>query len=473
MLVPVSPVRLSLPPFLRSGCVRWLVATLLGTVAFSLAACRCPDRHEGRVVIQYWEKWTGFEREAVQGVVDDFNASQNRIWVNLVTISKIDRKLMLATSGGVPPDVAGIFSDNVPVYAENNALTPLDTLAAQAGVRRDDYLDAYWELSCHRGLLFSLPTAPGVSALVWNKKMFREAGLDPEQPPHSLAELEEFNEKLLRRRPDGSIQQIGHLPSDPAWMIPRWGYWFGSFLWDGRDTLQADGPENRAAFRWLRSYPERFGAQSLLALRDGFGNFASPQNPFLSGRVAMSHQGPWIYTFIKNYAPADFEWGVAAFPSVDPVRLPEVTQVDSDVLVIPVGAKHPREAFEFMRYFNSQGPMEKFCLAQHKFSPLRRVSEEFYRRHPDPYVRTFAALASSPNVRFLPRITTWTEYNDALTDAANQVLAGNPDVDAVLTSVQRREQTHLDRANERWARNASKLTAGWAAGDRRFTSPEK
>ena len=351
------------------------------------------------------------------------------------------RKLMLATSGGVPPDLAGLFSANVPVFAENNALLPLDALAAQAGVRREEYIPVFWQLGCHRDHLFALTSMPSVSALICNKKMFREAGLDPEQPPRSIAELEACNEKLLRRRPDGSIEQIGHLPNDPFWVAPRWGLWFGAHYWDGRETVQANSPEMRAAFQWLLSYPERFGAQDILALRDGFGAFASPQNPFLTGRVAMTNQGPWIYSFIKNYAAPDFEWGVAAFPSVDPERLPNVTYADSDVLVIPVGSPHPREAFEFIRYLTSQGPMEKFCLGQRKFSPLRQVSEDFYRHHPDPYAHVFAELANSPNAVSVPAMTTWAEYNDAMMDASGRVLTGDPDVKGVLGRVQRREQT--------------------------------
>ena len=33
----------------------------------------------------------------------------------------------------------------------------------------------------------------------------------------------------------------------------------------------------------------------------------------MSGRGAMTLQGVWIYNFTKNYAPPDFEWGIAAF----------------------------------------------------------------------------------------------------------------------------------------------------------------
>ncbi len=431
-----------------------------------LSACGSSSRDDSRIVVKYWEKWTDFEADAMRAVVDDFNASQNRIRVDYNTVSRINHKLLLATSGGVPPDVAGLYGEDIPVYAENNALTPLDRYAAEAGIRRADYIDVYWQVSSHRGVLFALPSTPNVSALIWNKKMFREAGLDPEQPPRSIAELESFNDKLLRRRPDGGIQQIGHLPNEPVWVTPAWGFWFGAEFWDGDARVLADAPANLAAFRWMHSYPERFGAQNLLALHDGFGSYASSQNPFLSGRVAMTLQGVWIYNFIKNYAAPDFEWGVAAFPSVDPERLKDVTTAGGDVLVIPAGAKHPREAFEFLRYVNSQGPMEKLCLAQRKFSPLHRVSEGFYRQHPDPYIRKFVELANSPNAHLLPRLTTWNEYSDDLADAAGRVLSGNLSAEAALGVVQTREQAHYDRGREHWDRNAKTLSARWAAQER-------
>ena len=77
----------------------------------------------------------------MRAVVDDFNASQERIHVNYSSISQIERKLMLATGGGVPPDVAGIYEWMIPVYSENNALTPLDRMAAEGHIRSDQYID--------------------------------------------------------------------------------------------------------------------------------------------------------------------------------------------------------------------------------------------------------------------------------------------------------------------------------------------
>ena len=435
-------------------------------VAFVVATgpgCRRDEPAAGkRVTVKYWDKWTGFEAEAMSKVVDDFNASQDRIFVDFSSVSQIDRKLMLATAGGVPPDVAGIWSSLLPVYAENNALTPLDKFASENGVRRENYIDVFWQLCSHRDHLWALPATPSSIALVWNKKLFRAAGLDPERPPSSIAELEEFNLKLAKYRPDGRLEQIGFLPEEPGWWNSMWGFWFGGALWNGEKTMTANSPGNLAAYEWVESYPKRFGADNLLAFRDGFGNFASPQNPFLSGRVAMELQGVWIYKFIKTYAAADFEWGVAPLPTSDPEHLKDVTIVESDVLVIPAGAKHPKEAFEFLKYVNSQKPMEKLCLGQLKFSPLREFTPGFLENHPNPYIKDFLNLAKSPNAKYVPRLPTWTEYSGDMRNAVGNIWAGKESAREALDSVEVHQQQIFNQKRQRWDRLSTKLMAEWS-----------
>jgi ABC-type glycerol-3-phosphate transport system substrate-binding protein len=435
---------------------------LFALLVFHFPACKREDQAmHGKVVVKYWEKWTGFEADAMREVINDFNASQDRIYVDYTSVSQIDRKFMLATSGGVPPDVAGLWSNLIPAYAENNALTPLDKMAGEAGVRRENYIDVVWQLCSHRGHLWALPSTPTSVALVWNKKLFREAGLDPDQPPRSIAELERYNEKLTRYRPDGRLQSIGFLPEDTDWWDTMWGFWFGGKLWDGERTVTANSPENIAAYQWIESYPKRFGADNLIAFRAAFGNYTSPEHPFISGRVAMELQGVWIYNFIKMYAAPDFEWGVAAFPSADPARLKDVSIVDSDVLAIPAGAKHPREAFEFIKYINSQKPMEKLCLSQLKFSPLRECSPEFLRNHPHPYIKKFIELANSPNAVYIPRIPTWTEYNSDMRNAVGKIWSGKQNAADALEEVEKHQQQIFNDRYARWERLSAKLMSEW------------
>ncbi|GAB4183418.1 MAG: hypothetical protein Fur0032_24380 [Terrimicrobiaceae bacterium] len=210
----------------------------------------------------------------------------------------------------------------------------------------------------------------------------------------------------------------------------------------------------------MPSYPDRFGAANLVAMRDGFGTFASPQNAFFSGRVAMILQGVWIHNFIKNYAPADFEWGVAAFPGMKPGE--QISIINTDLLVIPRGAKHPREAFEFMAYVNSQQVMEKLCLGQKKFSPLRRCSPEFFVRHPNPQIRKFLELATGPGARPPPQVPIWNELSAGMKNAVSKIWSGSSDAASALQDVQTRQQKALDRRTARWKAVGPLLEEQWS-----------
>lgn len=452
----------------RGGLAVLAAALLLAPACARREADRSAD---GRVVVQYWEKWTGFEGEAMDAVVADFNASQSGIRVERLTVSDIARKMMLATAGGNPPDLAGLWSHYVPVYAEKGALTPLDDLVAEAGIAEDEYLPLMWSLCRHRGFHWALPTTPASIALHWNKRMFREAGLDPEQPPRSLAELDRMAERLtivqverggrpVRARFDEltpeeraahsfTLLQLGYAPSEPGWWNSMWGYWFGGELWDGDRRITAATPQNLRALAWYQGYADKYGLKNLQTLGSSFGNFSSPQNAFLSGKVAMVLQGVWMYNFIDKYAPG-IEWGAAPFPCADPVPGSDITIAECDVLVIPRGARHVREAFAFMRYVNTQPAMEKLCLGQRKFSPRREVSEGFLKAHPNPYIRVFMDLAASPRVRAVPRLTVWNEYDEEMRIAFDRVYTGLATPEEALQEVEHRVQWKYDRVLRRW-----------------------
>ena len=96
----------------------------------------------------------------MQAVVDDFNASQNRIFVKKLAVSEMLRKVMLATAGGNPPDVAGLWSSNIPDFAEKGALTPLNKFIDRAGIKSTDYIPIYWDQCALHGFIWALPSTP-------------------------------------------------------------------------------------------------------------------------------------------------------------------------------------------------------------------------------------------------------------------------------------------------------------------------
>jgi len=437
---------------------------MLAAVAFVVSALglwgRMPgDQGEGRVVVTYWEKWTGFEGDAMRATVDAFNASQDRIFVKLLTVSQVDRKVLLATAGNDPPDVAGLWSAQTDVYSDKGALLPLDDFCAEAGIGASNYIPVYWGLVRHRGHTWGLPSTPASTALHWNKRLFREAGLDPDRPPRTMDDLAEYSERLTKRDENGNIKQIGFLPAEPGWWNWGWGYFFGGRLFDGKDQITCASPENIRAFEWVQSYARKYGVQSLQTFQSGFGNFSSPHNPFISGSVAMEIQGVWMHNFISMLAP-DLEWGAAPFPyPSDRPDLANTTIVDEDILCIPTTAKHPREAFEFIRFVNSRPGMELLCMGQRKQTPLREVSPEFLAEHPNPYIELFIDLAKSPNAQVGPRIGLWQEYQAELGAAFDDVWLMRKSPEEALTAVQDRMQAKLDREIEQWARRGKQYVA--------------
>jgi ABC-type glycerol-3-phosphate transport system substrate-binding protein len=438
------------------------------------------------VIVSYWEKWTGFELDAMQRVVEDFNASQQRIEVRILPVSQIDVKLMLATAGGNPPDLAGLWSFSVPDFSEKGALTPFNGALQRRGISRENFIPIFWDLCGHHGFQWAIPSTPASLALHYNRALFREAGLDPDAPPRTLAELETMNERLTlvelvrtgqvvrlaysqltpaeRSARKFTILRAGHLPQEPGWWLDNMGAWFGGSLYDDATRrITADAPGNLQAMRWFRDTCEKYGIENLRNYGASGGNFASPQNPFLSGRVAMELQGVWMHNFVEKYAP-DLDWGVAPFPAADPA-VRDVTLVESDVLVIPRGARHAAEAFEFLAYLCQRGPAEKLALGQRKFTALRDVSPEFYQQHPNPHIREFVRLANSPQARSVPRLGIWREYQEEMRIAAGNALWQVAAPEQALAQVQQRVAWRWERALGRWERVASIRQKEWQKRD--------
>jgi multiple sugar transport system substrate-binding protein len=416
-----------------------------------LGGCR-KGEPTGPAVVTYWEKWTGFEAESIQKVVETFNASHERVEVEVFTTSQIQRKVLMATAGGIPPDVAGLMCSEVVPYADKNALLPLDEYARAAGITSEDYIARYWDLCHHRGHLWALPSTVTSIALHWNKRLFREAGLDPERPPETIEELDDCAERLTRRDADGSITQIGFMPAEPGWWPWAWGYFFGGRLWNGEDRITATAPENVRAYEWIRAYADRLDVKQLQVFASGFGSFASPQNPFLSEIVAMELQGVWMHNFVANYAP-DLEWGAAPFPyPADRPDLKGSAPVECDVLVVPRGAKHPDQAFEFIAFVASRQGSELLATGHRIFTPLVEVSPSFLAEHPNPYIEVFIGLAKSDNAFVEPQMPLWQAYAAELGTAFDQVWLGERTPLEALEAVQQRMQRQLDRDLRRYER---------------------
>jgi ABC-type glycerol-3-phosphate transport system substrate-binding protein len=429
----------------NSGLATILVIVTLLVALLSEAFVAQPT-YKGVTHVTYWEKWTNFERDAMKVVVDKYNATEGakkHIFVDFMPVSGIEDKTMIATSGGVPPDVSGLTTVDVAAFADNGALLPLDKYCDQYGIKESDYIPVEWKQLFYHNHVYALATTPATNALHYNKTEFKDAGLDPNHPPETLNEMDAMADKLSKKDSSGTWTQLGFIPADPGWWNYSWGYYFGGSLWDGTSKITCNSPENIRAFDWIASYSKKYEPTAVASFKSSF-LFDSGTNGFISGKEAMQLQGVWMYNFINKYDPK-LDWAAAPFPHPDDrPDLAFTTVADSDNLVIPVGAKHPAEAFDFIAFVQRQENMELLCMGQKKFSPLAKVSDEFMKNHPNPYIKLFSDLARSKNARCAPMMGIFSEYNNDLGEAFEEVTLLKKTPKEALDDVQKRDQDKLD-----------------------------
>jgi len=426
-----------------------------GALGYAFVPRRARWQHQvpaGRVALRYWEKWTGPEGDAVQRVVDRFNASQDRSFVVRLPVPETYSKAMVAIGGGDPPDLVGLFSWNVPYFAESGALMPLDDLDLGA------YAPAVAELLTHDGRTWAGVNTCYTLALYANRAHLAEAGADTiadgGELPRTLDELDAIAERLIRRDARGRLERAGFLQAVPSWWPYLWPLTHGARLFDEderRVTCDSDG--SVAAYEWVSRTAERHGRADSLGFARGFERSnLSPADPFLTGKVSMTVQGPWMANFARRYAP-DLDYAVAPMPVAASVYDPERPQglLEADVIGIPRDCPHPDEALEFLAFTQRPEVQAELCAEHCKPSPMRVKPDGFFEDHPNPFAAVHDAIVHSPNAAVLPRHRAWKGYSDLIVPAFERIWTG-ADARATLGDVARRAQALVDRADAARAR---------------------
>jgi len=420
---------------------------------------------KGRIVLDYWEKWTRHEGDAMERVVDDYNRSQNRAFVRYLVVSDIGQKSLISIAGGSPPDIIGLYAFNVAPYAEMGAILAMDGLAPRAGLSLADYAPGVREVMRFGGRWWAAVNTAGSVALYYNRAAFRDAGLDPDQPPRTIAELDEFHAALLRTDERGSLQRVGFLHREPGWWSWLWANHFGGRIYDeGSGLALLDSPENIRAMQWMQGYVRDLGLERIKIFSESFGNYFTPENPFLTGKVAMIVQGPWIANLINAFKP-DFDYGVAPFPTEQgyspssPVGL-----IDTDVLVIPRGARHPEAAMDFIAFTQRQDMTERLATAHCKPSPLAKVSERFMADHPNRGINVHYDIFRSDRAFVPPRTRVWQQFKDEFDTVVQRMWRLEVDPAEAMSRLQTRVQSLIDQATRQQRRRNGSGGGGGVGG---------
>ncbi|HTY60475.1 MAG TPA: extracellular solute-binding protein, partial [Bacteroidota bacterium] len=178
----------------------------------SLAACvllvipGCPRRNAGDpgvVTITFWHSFVASTIPALDDLIQEFERTHPGIRVRAQYIPTGDgliQKLITSVQSNTAPDVSWIHADFLDRLAGGGALIPMqqfidgtDSLPAS---ELNDIFPSLLDAGRLRGVLYTMPMEATSLALLYNRGLFREAGLDPDHPPKDWDELKEYASRL-------------------------------------------------------------------------------------------------------------------------------------------------------------------------------------------------------------------------------------------------------------------------------------
>ena len=184
--------------------------------------------------IVMWGSWSGDQIAQLEAMIDDYNASQNKYVVKYVMQESMEEKLLTGIAGGELPDILMWDRYNTSVYASKGALEPIDDLVAADNLDLSIfYAPAVDEATGADGKLYGLPLFVDVRVLFYNKTLFAEAGVNPEDIK-TWDDLEAAAIKLTKRDGD-KLVQAGFSLKD-AGLYNIWSKQAGASLVDTSST---------------------------------------------------------------------------------------------------------------------------------------------------------------------------------------------------------------------------------------------
>ncbi|HAB52649.1 MAG TPA: hypothetical protein DCE80_10855 [Ignavibacteriales bacterium] len=342
----------------------------------------CGERNnktaDAKIKLVFWHSFVASTIPALNELIDKFETEHPNIQIEAQYIPSGDaliQKLITAIRSKTAPDISWLHSDFLEDLVEADAIYKMeDFINGSNGLAEGEIEDIYPALiqfSSWRGTLYSLPMEATNLALIYNKEMFRKAGLDPEQPPKTWDELHEFSKKLtFDKDKNGKDDQTGmFIPIYPAagplgsWMVWQWE----PFLWQaGGDIINEeqtkvlyDGEGGVKALElWQKIYRD-------LRLRTFTSDF---DVAFASKRLAMSMDGPWNLPRYKDLLK-NLDWAFAPLPT-GPVK--QATVVGGEYLAIFKQSKHPDVAWQFLKWI-IEPEIQAFWAMRSGYLPIRHA----------------------------------------------------------------------------------------------------
>lgn len=366
--------------FPKRAIARATLLLALAVGAYSLKA----QAQTPKTKLIVWGLQSGAETAGLDAQVAEFEKRNPDIEVSLLSLGAggmNPQKLMTSIVGGTPPDLINQDRFTIGDWASRDAFEPLDDfLKTEKGtknpVQASDFYSAAWNEALYKGHVYGIPTGIDDRVLYYNRRVFKDAGLDPNKPPRTWEELKDYAKKLTKLNEKGSFERIGFIPNyGNSWLYLYSWQNGGDFMSPDGRTCTLNNPNSVAALQYMSDMYDALGGYDKVNIfQSGFQG--AEQDPFFTGKIAMVINGSWNLGGIARYAP-DLDFGVAPAP-VPAERLkgegrfkgqpPYITWSGGFSLAMPRGAGHPKEAWRFIKWMTSVDSAVIGAKAQQKYN---------------------------------------------------------------------------------------------------------
>ena len=197
-------------------------------IALLLTACSPPGSDTLRL-----SSWVSSpsETELFKKTLSDFREQQPELAFKYEPIpGNYSEKLQLMLGTNTAPDLFFLKGMTAPSYMSFNILNPLDELiAGTPDFDKDDFYPFALEAFQSDGIQYGLPKDFNPYVLFYNKKLFREAGIDTF--PTNWQELEDLARQLTRdKNNDGETDQFGFIVEPSVEMVMPFVYQNGGYF---------------------------------------------------------------------------------------------------------------------------------------------------------------------------------------------------------------------------------------------------
>jgi len=404
-----------------------LVVLLFAILAFTVSA--------QTVTITYWQYYYESKVKLMDELIQKFEAANPGIKVEQVTFpyESYNQKVAASIPAGEGPDVINLFYGWLPTYVKAGYLAELPTTDFNKSYFDKNFYPFVAESVQFGGKYYSVPTAVRTLALFWNKKLFKDAGLDPNIPPKTLEELEAYAKKLSKYDGQGNLIQAG-LAMQPTGQGHNWireilFRQFGNtpYSSDYRKVTYADA-NGIAAFKW---YTDRITKDKV-----GYPNFATDDvTAFKSGKAAMNIDGSFRIATLN--AVKDLDWGVAELPAYKGIKSNYASFWTHGIVAGTTGKKLDA-AIKFLKYITSP-EVQDLWLEKVGELPANPSLAEKYKNNPmiSPFLKGLAYAHATAFVDEAGQRT-------VLVDAVDEVVLKKTDPAVALKNAAAKEQALID-----------------------------